>query len=100
MEKFNYRQIRGVCPYCVHCFTKFEYDQGPSLYCQFNAPDRPRCGPVCMPGERFGGDGPCKASEDEWNKDYEAWREWEAGRVVDSNGVCDKFSEGVKDGAG
>lgn len=80
-------KIQDGCHNCKHCFVMSEYDDANTYYCTLNAPPRPLCGSTAM-REDFKWDTISSAKNK--GKRYEDWEEWEAGRRVKREGICDK----------
>lgn len=80
----NYR-VQNGCWNCKLCFIMREYDEGPILFCEKDAPPRPKCGSVIM-GENFN-----YRDNEAWEEGCNKWDTWSEGRNVEESGICDNW---------
>ena len=79
--------VQNGCHNCKHVFVKQEHDEEAYLFCNFNAPPRPKCGSVLM--DECLSDFPVPVRREL----YAAWDAWARPRAVRSAGTCNNWEE-------
>jgi hypothetical protein len=83
----NYRKQNACCN-CKHIFIKFDYDEGTSYFCTYNALPRPLCGSTQLNEDFIKG----KNSVERCNL-FEKWEHWAKNQKVEPENICDIYEK-------